>query len=106
MRLHNYPESWVDYFDGNRLAVSDPVHRASHVPSVGFTWRELPQLIAMTPGARTTLALARAQGLGEGFTVPSPEPAEARGSCSFACPTGPPLPPHLHSDTPRFGKEG
>src|SRR3546814_3395150 len=91
MRLHNYHENWVDYFDGNRLAVSDPVHRASHVTSVGFTWRELPQLIAMTPSDRMILALAREEGLGEGFTVPAHVPGEARGSCSFACPTGRPL---------------
>ncbi|WP_431869556.1 helix-turn-helix transcriptional regulator [Allosphingosinicella sp.] len=95
MRLHNYPENWVDYFDGNRLAVSDPVHRASHVTSVGFTWRELPQLIAMTPSDRMILALAREEGLGEGFTVPAHVPGEARGSCSFACPTGRPLPTHI-----------
>ncbi len=92
MRLHNYPDNWVDYFDDNRLAVSDPVHRASHVTSVGFTWRELPRLIAMTPSDRLILALAREEGLGDGFTVPAHVPGEARGSCSFACPTGQPLP--------------
>ena len=95
MRLHNYPESWVDYFDDNRLGVSDPVHRASHVTSVGFTWAELPRLIAMTPGDRTILALAREEGLGEGFTVPAHVPGEARGSCSFACPADRPLPTRI-----------
>lgn len=92
IRLHNYPAAWVDYFDDNRLAVSDPVHRASHVTSFGFAWSQLPSLIAMTAGDRRILALAREQGLGEGFTVPANVPGEARGSCSFAIAAGRPLP--------------
>jgi LuxR family quorum-sensing system transcriptional regulator CciR len=92
IRLHNYPNAWVDYFDGNRLAVSDPVHRASHVTSIGFTWAQLPGMIAMTPGDRAILALARQKGLGEGFTVPANVPGEARGSCSFASAAGRSLP--------------
>lgn len=92
MRLHNYPERWVEFFDANRLAVSDPVHRASHVTSVGFAWQELPNLIPMTPDDRMILTLAREQGLGEGFTVPAHVPGEARGSCSFACREDRPLP--------------
>lgn len=95
MRLHNYPETWVDFFDGHHLAATDPVHRASHVTSIGFAWSDLPQLIAMTPSDRKILALARKQGLGEGFTVPANVPGEARGSCSFACPAGRPLPTHI-----------
>lgn len=92
IRLHNYPDRWVSYFDENRLGVSDPVHRASHVTSVGFAWADLERLIAMTPGDRTILALAREQGVGEGFTVPANVPGEARGSCSFASAAGRPLP--------------
>ena len=92
IRLHDYPARWVEYFDTNRLAVSDPVHRASHLTSVGFTWAELPRLIAMTPGDQHILAMARDEGLGEGFTVPANVPGEARGSCSFANRSGRPLP--------------
>lgn len=92
IRLHNYPNAWVDYFDDNRLAVSDPVHRASHITSVGFSWAQLPRMIAMTPGDHSILALARKRGLGEGFTVPANVPGEARGSCSFASAAGRPLP--------------
>lgn len=91
IRLHNYPEQWVSYFDDNRLAVSDPVHRASHVTSVGFAWTQLDQLIVMTPGDRMILALAREQGIGDGFTVPANVPGEARGSCSFASAAGRPI---------------
>jgi DNA-binding CsgD family transcriptional regulator len=92
IRMHNYPDKWVSYFDENRLGVSDPVHRASHVTSVGFAWTQLERLIVMTPGDRLVLALAREQGLGEGFTVPANVPGEARGSCSFASAAGRPLP--------------
>lgn len=95
IRLHDYPDAWVEFFDHNRLAVSDPVHRASHVTSVGFTWNDLPQLIAMTAGDRRILQLARQQGLGEGFTVPAHVPGEARGSCSFASRSGQPLPSEI-----------
>ena len=49
IRLHNYPRDWVEYYDDNSLGVSDPVHRASHVTSVGFAWSEIPRMIAMTP---------------------------------------------------------
>lgn len=92
IRLHNYPEAWADYFDANQLAVLDPVHRASHVTSVGFSWAQLPHLIALTAGDQAILALAREQGLGEGFTVPANVPGEARGSCSFASVVGRPMP--------------
>lgn len=92
IRIHDYPAQWVAYFDTHQLAVSDPVHRASHVTSVGFTWADLPRLIAMTAGDQRILAMARAEGLGEGFTVPANVPGEARGSCSFANRAGKPLP--------------
>src|SRR5690349_15548748 len=36
IRLHNYPGEWVEYYDANSLGLSDPVHRASHVTSLGF----------------------------------------------------------------------
>ena len=43
--LHNYPARWADYYFGNSLGVSDPVHRASHVTSVGFCWSNMPAMI-------------------------------------------------------------
>jgi LuxR family quorum-sensing system transcriptional regulator CciR len=88
IRLHNYPDDWVEYYDSNSLGVSDPVHRASHVTSVGFAWSEIPQMIALTAGDHEILDRGESQGIGEGFTVPANVPGEARGSCSFANPTG------------------
>lgn len=87
LRLHNYPDAWVDWFDRRRLGPSDPVHRASHMTAVGFPWSRLPRLIQLTARDREILERARQSGLGDGFTVPAHVPGESAGSCSFA--TGP-----------------
>lgn len=92
MRLHNYPQRWAEYYDRNALGVSDPVHRASHVTGIGFRWSQMATMIPLTPTDLRILALGRAQGIGNGFTVPVHVPGEARGSCSFANETGRPLP--------------
>ena len=92
IRLHNYPRRWADYYDSHALGVSDPVHRASHVTSIGFPWSQMAAMIPLTSGDRRILALGRAQGIGDGFTVPAHVPGEARGSCSFASEAGRPLP--------------
>ena len=84
IRLHNYPEAWVDHFDRHRLGLSDPVHRASHKTSAGFRWDSIAELIPMTPGDHRLLALAQDHGLADGFTVPANIVGEATGSCSFA----------------------
>jgi LuxR family quorum-sensing system transcriptional regulator CciR len=91
IRLHNYPARWADYYDGQALGVSDPVHRASHVTGAGFRWSSLPLMIPLTANDRRILALGREQGIGDGFTVPANVPGEARGSCSFANPSGRPI---------------
>ena len=92
IRLHNYPAQWADYYDGNALGVSDPVHRASHVTSAGFCWSRMPFMIPLTAADQRMLALGRDQGIGDGFTVPANVPGEARGSCSFANQAGRPMP--------------
>lgn len=88
IRVHNYPAQWADYYDAQALGVSDPVHRASHVTSVGFRWSQMERMIPLTSRDRTILALGREQGIGDGFTVPANVPGEARGSCSFASEAG------------------
>lgn len=91
IRLHNYPADWVEYYDANSLGVSDPVHRASHVTSVGFAWSEIPRMIAMTQKDHEILIRGGARGIGNGFTVPANVPGESNGSCSFANPAGTPM---------------
>lgn len=88
IRLDNYPDDWVEYFDAAKLGISDPVHRASHVTSVGFAWSRLPRMIKLTPRDHEVLALAEARGIGEGFTIPAHVPGESNGSCSFATMSG------------------
>lgn len=92
IRLHNYPARWADYYDRNALGVSDPVHRASHLTSIGFCWSRIPSMIALTPRDEQVLALGAEQGIGDGFTVPAHVPGEAQGSCSFANDAGRPMP--------------
>ncbi|MES2058209.1 MAG: LuxR family transcriptional regulator [Pseudomonadota bacterium] len=92
IRLHNYPPRWVDYFDRNGLASTDPIHRASQRTAAGFAWRHVPQMIPLTRQDQHILALAADHGIGEGFTIPANVPGEANGSCSFATATGTPLP--------------
>lgn len=84
IRVHNYPGEWEAWFDAERLGPSDPVHRASHLTSVGFPWSRLPQLIVMTKRDEEILAHSRRVGLTDGFTVPAHVPGESAGSCSFA----------------------
>jgi LuxR family quorum-sensing system transcriptional regulator CciR len=91
IRLHNYPAGWADYYDSNRLGLSDPVHRASHVTSVGFAWSQLSNLIDLTPGDRAMLMRGERMGIGDGFTVPANVPGESNGSCSFANPRDVPI---------------
>lgn len=92
IRLHNYPAQWADYYDSNALAPSDPVHRASQVTSVGFRWSQMPAMIPLTQADLRLLALGRAQGIGDGFTIPAHVPGEAHGSCTFASDAGRAIP--------------
>ncbi len=92
IRLHNYPPRWVDYFDHNGLAATDPIHRASLRIAIGFAWHSVPEMIPLTRRDHHILALAADHGIGEGFTIPANVPGEANGSCSFATTTGKPLP--------------
>jgi LuxR family transcriptional regulator, quorum-sensing system regulator CciR len=91
VRIHNYPAGWAEWFDEHSLGTSDPVHRASNLTSVGFSWSKLPEMIALTDQDRRILDLARREGIGDGFTVPAHVPGEAHGSCSFACGPGEPF---------------
>jgi LuxR family quorum-sensing system transcriptional regulator CciR len=92
IRLHNYPAGWVEYFDDHKLGPSDPVHRASHMTTVGFAWSQLDRMIQLTPRDLAILELAGGNGIGDGYTIPAHVPGESNGSCSFATGAGQPLP--------------
>jgi LuxR family quorum-sensing system transcriptional regulator CciR len=88
LRLHNYPESWQEWFDGRGLGVSDPIHRASHVTAFGFRWAAVSGMINLSKADQLVLSEAYAHGIGDGFTVPGNVPGETLGSCSFAVRAG------------------
>ena len=88
IRLHNYPERWVDYFDRHGLAACDPIHRASQQTAMGFAWRCVPHMIPLTASDHHILARAADHGIGDGFTMPAHIPGEISGSCSFAASHG------------------
>jgi LuxR family quorum-sensing system transcriptional regulator CciR len=88
IRLHNYPAQWQEWFDKRSLGRVDPIHRASHVTSAGFTWAQVPYLIRLTARDREVLEQARRVGISDGFTVPANVPGEYNGSCSFALGSG------------------
>jgi len=93
IRLATYPAEWVDFFDRQRLGPSDPVHRASHLTSVGFAWSEVPAMMPLSRRDRDILDRARLAGIGDGFTIPAHVPGESHGSCSFATRRGEPIEP-------------
>lgn len=88
IRIHNYPDAWMRWFDERKLGVSDPVHRASHLTARGFCWHEIPKLIQLSPIDKHVLAQARHHGIGDGYSIPANVPGETLGSCSFATGTG------------------
>ncbi|WP_255326245.1 LuxR family transcriptional regulator [Sphingobium sp. EM0848] len=84
IHIHNYPARWADFYAENALGVTDPVHRASHLTSLGFRWSKISALIPLTSGDRRQLVRGRQAGIGDGFTIPSNVGGEAPGSCTFA----------------------
>jgi len=84
IRVHNYPVDWEAWFDRRSLGRIDPIHRASHLASIGFNWSSVPDMISLTDADREVLREARRIGIGDGFTVPAHVPGEYNGSCSFA----------------------
>lgn len=94
VRIHNYPDEWVGYFDANGLGARDPVHRASQLRGAAFPWSSLESLLPLTAEDRNVLARARSAGIGDGYTVPFHVPGEYSGSCSFAVTPGATFPQH------------
>ena len=92
LRLHNCPARWVDYLDAHATGLFDPIHQASHLTGMGLRWSRLPETIPLSSNGRRIMALGRAHGIGDGFTIPTHVPGEIRSSCTFANEAGRPLP--------------
>lgn len=95
LALVDYPDSWVEQYIGDELALEDPVLLACRRTTVGFAWSEMPRLIAMKPSHLEILERGRRAGIGDGFTIPSSLPGEAGGSCNFVVKPGCGLPDSL-----------
>lgn len=81
--LGNLPLSWAELLVNDDYYVHDPVLVASEKSVTPFSWDDLPKMITMTKQHRAYMANAKAQGLGNGYTVPIHLPGEASGLCSF-----------------------
>jgi LuxR family transcriptional regulator, quorum-sensing system regulator CciR len=90
--LSDYPEEWVQAYMNKDMAARDPVLRASHESGVGFSWSEIPNMIALTPDQREVLELGRTVGIADGFTVPARACGLTNGACNFAIGVGRSLP--------------
>ena len=88
LRVHNYPEGWVEEWTASGFLHDDPVHLASRRSNIGFSWCELGTLVQLERRHRRILARSRRHGLSGGFTVPANVPGEPSASCSFAVRTG------------------
>lgn len=92
VRLHDYPDAWVDELQQLAGELQDPVHLASRRTHAGFVWCELESLVRLNRRHRTILERSRHHGLGGGFTVPANVPGEPAASCSFVVRIGSDLP--------------
>lgn len=88
INIVHYPQRWDGMFRRKRLFGVDPVHRASNTRALGFLWSDVPRLIPMSKTDHRIFELARGNGLGDGFTVPSNVPGYLNGSCSFGMKVG------------------
>ncbi|WP_313802650.1 helix-turn-helix transcriptional regulator [Sphingobium sp.] len=84
IRLTTYNKDWISHGAERGYFAEDPIHLASTKTVNGFLWRDVGQLIRLTPKHKQVLAEAGGFGLGAGFTVPVYIPGEYHGSCSFA----------------------
>lgn len=105
IRVHDYPEDWVQEFDRRELGRIDPVHRATHMTSKGFFWSQLQRLIQMHASDWAVLNNARAHNIGDGFTIPVHVPGESNGSVSFAMAVGKRLPEEMLVIIPKIAQE-
>ena len=92
--IHNYPAGWEARYISGELGRCDPVHRACHVRTSGFRWRDAHLIVPFSPRDDAMLDEARGYGIEDGFTVPANVYGAARGSVTFATEIGTPFPEH------------
>jgi LuxR family quorum-sensing system transcriptional regulator CciR len=88
VRLHNYPDAWVETVVRRKYFTIDPVHIVAQRSATGFHWSEFSRFITLTESQTAMQAEARRAGLANGFTVPVNVPGEYTGSISYAVEDG------------------
>jgi LuxR family quorum-sensing system transcriptional regulator CciR len=88
VRLHNYPDEWVETVVRRRYFTIDPVHIVSQRSATGFHWSEFSKFISLTGPQQVMQAEAKRAGIADGFTVPVNVPGEYTGSISYAVESG------------------
>jgi LuxR family transcriptional regulator, quorum-sensing system regulator CciR len=83
VRIHNYPDSWVEAVIENRYFSIDPVHIVARKSAAGFHWREFGHFITLSEKQLQMQEAAKRAGIANGFTVPVNIPGEHPGTISF-----------------------
>lgn len=90
--LSSFPARWSLSATERHYWKDSPIALACKRSLAGFAWSELSARIPLTKRHNEILQVARARGLGEGFTVPANIPKGVSGSISFAMEDRRPLP--------------
>jgi len=88
VRLHNYPDEWVETVVRRKYFAIDPVHIVSQRTAAGFHWSDFARFIPLSEPQSQMQSEARRAGLGNGFTVPINVPGEYTASVSYAAKNG------------------
>lgn len=85
LKIHNYPEHWVDERVAKGYSAIDPVLMLAQKSSIPFVWHDIEAYLKISPEQRQMLADAKAAGLINGYTVPIHDLNCDSGSCTFVC---------------------
>jgi LuxR family quorum-sensing system transcriptional regulator CciR len=88
VRLHNYPDTWVEAIIQRKYFAIDPVHIVAQRSATGFHWSEFQKFMKLTDDQQDMQSEAKRAGIHQGFTIPVNVPGEYTGSVSYAIKDG------------------
>ncbi len=86
--LANFPADWINQRRIVGRIADDPVLLASERSITPFVWSQLDRVVPLTGRHRSMIALARAAGVGDGYSVPIHVPGQISGLVSFVIAEG------------------
>src|SRR3984957_18996928 len=101
VRLHNYPDEWVETVVRRKYFAIDPVHIVSQRTAAGFHWSDFAKFIPLSESQLQMQSEAKRAGLAAGFTVPINVPGEYTASVSYTAKSGVEF-PHASLPTANF----